>query len=214
MRKKRNVNICILRTSEILLIHPTSCTYSTRPVCTRIELYVKLETVIYLSYYLSTMLWKHKISKKKNAVSAVKGITLPNLFPPAHLSAVFARYKWKQACQWGASCSEAVCVQRRPSLQSPLQLPHSMLTTNLLYFWVPLPKEQQAFRKRNWPLAAKCTVPPSWRHIQQPAPWCGAATHVQQRIEMAEPAASADWRQSPRFEVRGKAGEAACGVKS
>ena len=42
----------------------------------------------------------------------------------------------------------------------------------------------------------------------------GAATCVQPGMEMAEPAAPAGWRQGLRFEVRGKPGEAACGLES
>lgn len=41
----------------------------------------------------------------------------------------------------------------------PLPSNPPMPTTNSLYLWVLLPKEQKVFRKRNWPPAAKCAVP-------------------------------------------------------
>lgn len=84
--------------------------------------------------------------------------------------------------------------------------------------------EENRFRKRNWLPTTNASgywlevtgqQPPSVELPLSPSALLPSALpHVQQGLEMTEPAAWADWRQGPGFEVRGKVGEAACEAES
>lgn len=128
------------------------------PCCIRIDLYVELETLIYLRGYLSTIDMSRNIKWNREAVSAVKG-KCTALSEPSSPSCCSLCQKGIAMSMRIASCLEVLGVQLRLTKMSHSLLPNPVPTISSLCFWILLPNEQKTFRERNWPLAAKCLVP-------------------------------------------------------
>lgn len=174
-------------------------------MCSRIDLYFELETLIYLSCCLSQ--YSRNIKWNRDAVSSVKGkrAALSDLCSPS-FRCLCQRQMGIATVMRIASCLEVLWMWLRLTKESHSLLPNPMPTTNSLCFWVSCCQRRRKPSEREtglWQEKARCTklqvgaVDGAGCDVAFSCLPAGAATCVPQLMEMVEPAALAGGKVGP-----------------